>query len=122
MFLVQRGSFRADTKNTTKIAPWYFFVTSLAGLLCLVDLDCTMEECYQFQFLLCLMSCYSSNRLRGKNSSMVLSGLASLNVLTMLEVHQATLIWHSLSKRPIQICQSRFTLLSYLNTFDEKLF
>ena len=34
---------KGKLQSTTKIAPWYFFVTSLAGLLCLV-VDSTIEE------------------------------------------------------------------------------
>ena len=86
--------------NFTWCTSLYFFITLIFSLF----------------FKMLSISIYSVSdelsffsRLRHKDSSMVLSGLASLNVLTMLEVHQATLIWHSLSKHPIQISQSRFS-------------
>ena len=86
--------------NFTWCAHLYFFITSAFSLFFKMLSISMSSVCDELLFF---------SRLRERNSSMVLSGLASLNVLTMLEVHQATLVWNSLSKHPVQICQSRFS-------------
>ena len=90
--------------NSTWCTSLYFFITpvfSLFSKMLSISISSVSDELLFF------------SRVRVKNSSIVLLGLASFNVLTMLEMHQATLIWHSLIKHPIQIFQSRLILVCF---------